>query len=74
MRPRWTIDLVGGEIIVSWPGFTGFKYSVEHRTNLLVGTWEDFMSFTNLMGDFGFLFANNVPADETGFFRIREEE
>ena len=72
-QPLVGIQLVGSNLVVSWPGYAGFTYWVEHRTNLVVGAWDYFGDYTNLPGLIGSMFATNDPcADPVGFFRIQE--
>ena len=51
------------------PTRTGRFYSMEHRTNLLTGSWS--LVQTNIPGYAGWMFLDDVHTNDTGFYRIR---
>ena len=62
------------DLTVSWGSDTGSVYWLEHRTNMLLGTWMPLPPWTNLPGTGGPLTATNLPtSDPEGYFRVLEE-
>ena len=62
------------DLTVSWGSDTGSVYWLEHRTNMLLGTWMPLPPWTNLPGTGGPLTATNLPtSDPEGYFRLLEE-